>query len=129
MSKNIERLLKMRRRFEDNAIASAAEARNAADQCREGIEGLAAMRTSGDSIGTATARYCDELAGNARVALARHQSDEAAAQAVVVARRKDRMQMERLIERAADQARIAERRRERRELDEWTSGQWGRGSA
>lgn len=129
MSKNIERLLKMRRRFEDNAIANAARARGAADSCRDGLAGLAAMRSGGETISTATARYCDELAGDARIALARHESEQAAAEAVVLARRKDRMQMERLLERATDQARLEQRRRERTELDEWTSGQWTRGNA
>lgn len=126
MSKSIQRLVTLRRRMEDDAAATLARARAAAEECRAGMTELREMAAAGGRISAATARYCDELAQDARVTLSRHQSEAAAAEAVVVARRRDRKQMEQLLARVESRAAVAAQKREQRALDEWAVSQWQR---
>ncbi|MEM6730071.1 MAG: hypothetical protein AAF658_00860 [Myxococcota bacterium] len=127
MSKNIQRLVSLRQKMEDDAVATLSRARSAAESCRTGMAALSQMRSESESIQVATARYCDELAEAARVTLARHESETAAAEAVVFARRKDRKQMEQLLARAEERAAKLAARSEQASLDEWTAAQWHRG--
>lgn len=126
MSKSIQRLLNLRQRMEDDAAAALARARSAADECRAGMSSLREMASSAESISAATARYCDELAQSARVTLSRYQSEASAAEAVVVARRRDRKQMEQLLSRVESRAAAAAAKREQRAIDEWAVSQWQR---
>lgn len=126
MSKGINRLLNLRQRLEDDAAATLANARAAADQCRAGMSALTEMRSESTSISVATARTCEELVQHARVALSRYESETAVAEAVVVARRRDRKQMEHLLARVEARATAVANRNEQKALDEWSVSQWQR---
>ena len=128
MSKSIQRLLDLRQRLEDDAAAKLARARANAEECRAGMTELSEMRTTTSTMSIATAAYCDELVQDARVALARYESESAVAEAVVVARRRDRKQMEHLLGRIEERAAKAASKREQKALDEWAVSQWERGS-